>query len=337
MAILTDMNPTLLDVARRTDPNGKVATIVELMSAQNPILQDMVVVECNNGMTHRTTIRTGLPKGTWRKMYQGVQPEKSTTRQVDDVCGMLETYSEIDKALADMAPDKAAFMLTESSAFLEGLNQTMANATFYGDTAVTPERFMGLAARYNAIGTNKEKSSFNVLDGGGKASDNTSIWLLYWGAQTVCGLYPRGSKVGLQHRDLGEVTAFDTEGGKFQAYRGHYKWDLGLTVRDWRYAVRIANIDVNALEGTTGSNAAADLLTLLVKATHRIPASKLGRPVIYCNETIGTALDLQALKKTNMMLTYKEVDGAPKTSFRGIPIKTCDAILDTEAKVGNDA
>lgn len=336
MAILTDMNPTLLDIARRTDPNGKVASIVELMSAQNPILQDMAMVECNNGMTHRTTIRTGLPQGTWRKLYQGVQPEKSTTRQVDDVCGMLETYSEIDKALADMAPDKAAFMLTESSAFLEGLNQTMANAVFYGDTTVTPERFMGLSARYNAIGTDREKSSFNVIDGGGTGSDNTSLWLVYWGAQTVCGLYPRGSKVGLQHRDLGEVTALDAAGGKYQAYRGHYKWDLGLSVRDWRYAVRIANVDVNALEGLTVGGAAADLLTLLVKATHCIPASKLGRPVIYCNEAVGTALDLQALKKTNMMLTYTEVDGMPKTRFRGIPIKICDAILNTEAKVGKE-
>lgn len=332
MSVLSSMNPTMLDIARRTDPNGKVATIVEIMNEQNPILEDMVVQECNNGSVHRSTIRTGLPSGTWRKLYQGVQPEKSTTKQVMDTCGMLETYSQVDKALADMAPDKAGFLLTESVAFIEGLNQTMASTLFYGDTSVTPEKFTGLAARYSKHGTDKEKSSYNVLSAGGSGSDNTSIWLLYWGAQTMCGLYPKGSKAGLSQEDLGEVTEKDSSNGMYQVYRSHYKWDMGFTVRDWRYGVRIANIDVSDLAGTS----AADLLTLLVQASYRIPASKLGRPVIYCNPTVATYLDLQAMKKTNMQLTYGEVDGKPKTTFRGIPIKVCDAILNTEAAVSAD-
>lgn len=331
--ILTDMNPTLMDVARRTDPNGKIATIVELMSESNPILEDMVVQECNNGSTHKTTIRTGLPQGTWRKLYQGVQPEKSTTKQINDTCGMLETYSQIDKALADMAPDKSKFLLTESQAFLEGLNQTMASALFYGDTAVSPEKFTGLAARYNAYGTDKEKSSYNVLNAGGTGSDNTSIWLVYWGAQTVHGLYPKGSKAGLSHEDLGENTHVNADGSMYQVYRSHYKWDIGLSVRDWRYCGRIANIDVTKLEAETG----ADLIKLLVKLTHRMPSMSMGRPVIYCNKDIATYMDLQAMSKTNMMLTYSEVQGRPQTSFRGIPIHVCDAILSTESALSADA
>lgn len=334
MATLANTNLTLMDVARQTDgEGGKIATIVEIMAQQNPILQDMIVEECNNGGTNKTTVRTGYPKGTWRRLYQGVQPEKSTTRQVMDSCGMLETYSVVDKALADMAPDKAKFLLNESQAFIEGLNQTMASALFYGDTEKEPEKFTGLAARYAAYGTNKEKSSYNVINAGGTASDNASIWLLYWGSQTMHGLYPRGSKAGLSMQDLGEVTVQDSAGRDFQAYRTHYKWDLGFTVRDWRYGVRIANIDMNALAGSGG----VDLIDLLIRAAHRIPATALGRPVIYCNNDIATYLDLQAMKKTNLMLTYSEVDGHPMTRFRGIPIKTCDAILSTEAAVPADA
>jgi len=333
MAVLSALYPTLLDVARRTDPNGKIATIVEMLNEQNPILNDMVVQECNSGMVNRTTIRTGLPQGTWRQLYKGVQPDKSTTRQVTDTCGMLEAYSQVDKALADMAPDKAAFMLTESAAFLEGLNQQMASALFYGDTAIDPEKFTGLAARYNRYGTDKQKSSYNVINGGGVGSDNTSIWLLYWGTQTMCGLYPKGSKAGLSHQDLGEQTHVEADGSMYQIYRSHYKWDLGFTVRDWRYGVRIANIDVSNLNGAN----AADLIDLLITASHRIPAAKIGRPVIYCNETIATALDKQARTVANLMLTYSDVDGHPQTSFRGIPIKVCDAILDTEAAVAADA
>ena len=327
------MYPTLLDVARRTDPNGKIATIVEIMNEQNPILQDMVVAECNSGMTNRGTIRTGLPSSTWRKLYQGVQPDKSTTRQVMDTCGMLEAYSEVDKALANMAPDKAGFMLSESTAQLEGMQQEMAKTLFYGDVSVDPEKFTGLAARYNKYGTDKQKSSYNVINGGGVGSDNTSIWLLYWSTQTLCGLYPQGSKAGLSQEDLGETTHVNTDGGMYQVYRSHYKWDLGFTVRDWRYAVRICNIDVSNLDGAS----AADIIKLLVKAAHRIPVAKIGRPVIYCNKTVATAIDLQAMSRSNVMLKYDEdVDGRPQTSFRGIPIKECDAILDTEAAVAAD-
>lgn len=333
MPIFSDMNPTMLDVARRTDPNGKIATIVELMSDQNPILEDMVVQECNNGSVHRTTIRTGLPAGTWRKLYQGVQPEKSTTRQVNDACGMLEAYSQIDKALADMSADKAKFLLTESQAFIEGMNQTMATALFYGDSDKNPEQFTGLSARYDSYGTDPDKSSFNVIDAGGRGSSNSSIWMIYWGAQTMHGLYPKGSKAGLSHSDLGEVTQTNADGSMYQVYRAHYKWDLGFSVRDWRYAVRIANIDMEKIDGDN----AADLISLMIKASHKIPAMAQGRPVIYCNKDIATALDLQALKKENLMLTYSEVAGKPQTSFRGIPIKVCDAIINEEAAVKADA
>ncbi len=58
-----------------------------------------------------------------------------------------------------------------------------------------------------------------------------------------------------------------------------------------------------------------------------------GRPAIYVNRTLGTALDLQALNKTNVLLQMLEWDGKPVTAFRGIPIRTCDQILNTEETV----
>ena len=60
------------------------------------------VVEGNLETGNKTTVRTGLPTPTWRKLYGGIQPAKSTTAQVQDSCGMLEAYAEIDKALADL-------------------------------------------------------------------------------------------------------------------------------------------------------------------------------------------------------------------------------------------
>lgn len=325
---------TLQDLARRLDPKGKIDKIVELLNKSNPILDDMMFVEGNDGSSYKTTVRTGLPKGTWRKLNYGVQPEKSTTAQVTDACGMLETYSDVDRALAEMSGEKGAFLLSEAQAFLEGMNQTMATALFYGDSTQDKEQIMGLASRYNAYGSDKTKTSYNVIHGSGIGDDNTSLWLVVWGYGTVHGIYPKGSKAGLSQKDLGEVTKTLPDGSMFQVYRSHYKWDMGLTVRDWRYVVRIANIDVSELASAGESTFAGNnLINSMVKAIHKIPNMRMGRPAFYCNRTVSTALDLLANNKSTLALKVEEVDGQPIVKFRGIPVREVDAILDAETLV----
>jgi hypothetical protein len=319
---------TLADLAKRMDSNDKIARIIELLAQKNQILDDMRWVEGNLPTGHRSTVRAGLPQATWRKLNYGVQPSKSTPAQITDTCGMLETYAEIDKALADLNGNAAEFRLSEDQAFLESMNQEMARTLFYGNTEVTPERFMGLSHRYNTRNAGTP-SAMNVIHGGGTGSDNTSIWLVVWGELTVHGIVPKGSKAGLQHRDLGEQTLLDADSGKYQGYRTHYKWDAGLTVRDWRHAVRIANINVPGLDGETP----ADIIKLMIKATHRVPSLTAGMPVFYCNRDIRQWLDIQALNKSNVQLKLEMVEGKPKTDFLGIPIKTCDQIVSTEEMV----
>ena len=93
MAVLSTQNPTLLDLAKRTDPNGQIATIVEILNETNEVLQDMSWVEGNLPTGNRTTIRSGIPDPTWRKLYGGVQPTKGTSAQVTDNTGMLEALT----------------------------------------------------------------------------------------------------------------------------------------------------------------------------------------------------------------------------------------------------
>jgi hypothetical protein len=251
---------TLADWAKRTDPDGKVDKIVELLSQTNEILTDMMFVEGNLPTGHRTTVRSGLPQPTWRLLNYGVQPTKSTTVQVTDTVGMLEAYAEVDKSLADLNGNTAEFRLSEDRAFLEGMNQQMAQTLFYGDTSVNPQQFMGLSSRYSSKSAGNGQ---NIIDAGGTGTDNTSIWLVVWGENTVHGIFPKGQKAGLQTQNLGEQTLTDANGGKYQGYRTHYKWDNGLALRDWRYVVRIANIDVSDLS-VPGS--AANIVSLMVKA-----------------------------------------------------------------------
>lgn len=318
---------TLADWGKRIDPNGKVDKIIELLSQTNPILQDMMIMESNSPTGHRTTVRTGLPDATWRLLNYGVPNSKSTTAQVTDTMGMLETYAEIDKSLADLNGNTAEFRLSEDRAFLESMNQKMSQTLFYGDTSVNPQQFMGLSSRYSSKTAGNGQ---NIIDAGGTGTDNTSIWLVVWGENTVHGIFPKGQKAGLQMEDKGQQTLKDANGGQYEGYRTHYKWDNGLVLRDWRYVVRIANIDVSDLSVPAS---AANIVTMMVKALHRVPNLKMGRAAFYMNRTIGQALDLQSLDKASLALSVKETEGEWWTTFRGIPIRETDAILETEARV----
>ena len=350
MAIIGGTALTLIDWARRSGDEGQVESIVNLLSQTNEILDDMLWVEGNTPTGHKTTVRTGLPAATWRLLNYGVPRSKSTTAQIVDTCGMLETYSEIDKDLADLNGNTAAFRLSEDLAFLEGMNQQFAQTLFYGNTAINPERFMGMSARYNTVTTANAQTANNVIDMGGTASTNTSVWVVVWGPNTCHGIFPKGAKAGLVQRDLGEEALYDSAGNLYRGYRSQYQWKAGLTVRDWRYVVRIANIDASTLSGATPPN----LINALVRALHRLPtapvdagstqtvgapgapqesAASMGRTAIYCNRAVSTWLDIQALNKTNALLHIDERMGKAITKFRGIPIRICDQILNTEARI----
>ncbi len=330
MGTLSTTNPTLADVAARMTADGKIdPQIVEMLNETNEVLDDMTVIEANGFTEHKTTVRSGLPAGTWRKLNYGVQPEKSRTVPVKDSMGMLETYAEVDKALADLNGNSAAWRLSEDRAFIEGMNQTMATTLFYGDSSADPEKFMGLAPRYNSLSA---ENAMNIIDAGGTGIDNASIWLIVWGPNTCHTIFPKGSAAGLQSRDLGEHTLTDAAGGRYQGYSTHYKWDIGAVLRDWRYVVRIANIDVSDL--TKNAASGADLIDLMTQALELVPNVGMGRPAFYMPRKLRSFLRRQITNKVAAStLTMEEIAGKKVVAFDGVPCRRTDALLLTEARV----
>lgn len=323
---------TLADWAKRLDPDGKTPDIVELLSQTNEILTDMIFQEGNLPVGHRTTVRTGLPTVAWRLLNNGVQPSKSTTAQIDESCGMLEAWSEVDVELAKLNGNQQAFRLSEAQSFIEAMNQEMASTLFYGNSSTAPEEFTGLAARYSSLSA---ANGQNIVSGSGGGSDNSSIWLIGWGQQSIFGIFPKGSKAGLEHSDHGEVTVETTAGiagTRMRAFQDQWKWKVGVALRDWRYSVRIPNIDISNL---VAKSSAADIIELMIKAIHRIPNIRAVRPVFYMNRTVMQMLDI--MRRDDVIsgggLTFADVDGKIQYSFRGIPIRICDALTETEAAV----
>ena len=277
-------------------------------------------------------MRAGLPAPTWRKLYGGVQPNKATNVQVTDTTGMLEAYAEIDKALADLNGNTAAFRMTEDKAHIEGMSQEFMSTLMYGNEGTAPEEFTGFAPRFND--NSGPANADNIILGGGSGADNNSIWLISWGANTVHGIYPKGSKAGLQFNDKGQVTIEDSDGsngGRYEAYRSHYRWDCGLSVRDWRYVVRICNIDQSLL--TANKSTGADVTDLMAQAIELLPNASSGRPAFYMNRGVRSVLRRQIANTTNVQLNMDQVGGKSVMSFDGIPVRRCDSLTSTEATI----
>jgi|TARA_R110000796_G_scaffold132574_3_gene248031 hypothetical protein len=333
MAVLGTLNPTLSDLAKVTDPDGSIADVVEILNETNEILADMSWLEGNLTTGNQSSIRSGLPVPTWRKLYGGVQPTKSRAVQVTDTCGNLEDYAEVDKDLVDMAGNPAAFRLQEDRPHIEGMNQEMADTLFFGDETTAPEEFTGFAPRFSSLGA---ENGDNIIEGGGTGADNASIWLICWSPMTCHGIVPKGSTAGLSSRDLGEDTLEDASGGsntgRMQIYRTHYKWKAGLTVRDWRYVVRIANIDRSLL--TNDISTGADLNDLMHRAVTEIPNASMGRCAWYMDKNVLAFLRRQTSNAvSNSTLTTDMVGGTMQTSWGGYPIRRCDALSINEARV----
>ena len=321
---------TLADWAMRVDPDGKIPTIVELLAQKNEIIPDMHWEEGNLPTGHRIVQRTGLPTVMARSLNQGITPSKSTTAPVDEAAAYIEGFLEVDKKLAELNGDEAAFRMSEADGFLEAMNQAFANITMYGDPTAAPAVFRGFSARYNKISGGAFAQ--NILDGGGTGSVNTSIWLVVWGPGSIAGIFPKGSKAGITHTDLGVQVVENVAGiggARMLAYREHWEWDCGLAVKDWRYAVRICNIDTTI----TSNNVAADLIGLMSRSIDRIPSLTAGRAAFYMNRTIHSILKIQALAKSNNALSVEEGLTQIEFKFLGIPMRKVDQILNTEARV----
>ena len=335
MAALGVTNPNLLDLAKAMDPNGQIAAVIEILNQTSEMLEDMTWIEGNLLTGHRSTIRSGLPVPTWRRLYGGVPTTKSRRVQVTDNCGFLEDYSEVDKALADLNGNSAAFRLSEDKAHIEGISQELQSSIIYANEGTASEEITGLTPRYNdTTAANAE----NMISGGsaGGQTDNGSIWLVCWSPETVCGIYPKASKAGLQVTDKGQVTVEDASNGsntgRMEAYRTHYKWDVGFSVRDWRYAVRIYNIDKSLLvkDAATG----ADLPDLMYQALELIPNLSMGRPAFYMSRGMRSMVRRQLTNLTkNSTLTIENVGGKMVEKFQGVPLRRVDALAADETRV----
>ncbi|MCG7948032.1 MAG: hypothetical protein N0C84_16955 [Candidatus Thiodiazotropha taylori] len=332
MATLGNSFYDLIDLYKSQDPDGTTSDVIEMLQQTNGILEDAIAMECNNGTKHIHTVRTGLPNVAWGALYQGIPQSKSQRAQVEDTTGFCEALSTVDKRLLDLAgANRGRIRLSEAAAFLEALNQEMASKIFYGNLNAQPETFMGLAPRFNDLSA---QNGNQIIDAGGTGSDNTSIWMVAWGDNQSHLLYPRGTQAGIKREDKGEQRVLDGDGNPYYVEEEMFRWNIGLAVKDWRYVVRIANIDVSELQAGN-----VNLYSFMRKGYYRLRTRQVvgGRVSVYSNADILEALDAlgtnSGASDNFTRLRPMEIQGKEVLTYRGFPLRETDALLNTEARV----
>jgi len=341
MATLGNSYLNLIDMMKATADGKTAAVLIEVLKQQNAILDDAIAIECNMGTFHRHVIRTGLPTVAWGALYQGIPQSKSNRQQVDDTTGFLEGLSAVDVRLLKLQPSlEGQVRMQEANGFLEAMNQEMATGLFYHSTAASPEKFKGLNARYGVLAGSGPGNQ--IVDGGGTGSDNTSIWFVTWGEGYTTLLYPRGTKAGIERQDMGVQRVTDDAGRPFYVKEEMFSWHIGVAVADWRFNARVANIDVSDMNAGT-----VKVYDLMTKAYYKLQNRRVDRNggngvgkkriAIYCNRDVLSALDTLATNKGStdnfVRLLPKEIEGQEIMTWRGIPIRETDALLNTEARV----
>ena len=187
---------SLAELVRREDPNGKMATLIDILNQTNAITADATWIECNNGTYHEATRTSTEPTGDERAYNQGVTPEAGTTTKYTEPTCMHDAVSVVDDAQIRHQPEPATARLTEDGFFLRGMSKRQVSRIFDGNRSTNPLQINGINNRpeWNQLGT-----GYVIDAAGGSASatsNKTSLYIIQWGNRKVDLLYPRNDAPG---------------------------------------------------------------------------------------------------------------------------------------------
>jgi len=268
----------LLDLMKTLGPDGSVIQVAQTLDEMNDgILSHVNFIEGNMETGHQHAQQTSLPSVSLGAVNKGVVSRKGTTAQVTDTVSRLESLSEVASNMLERSPNPALSRMQYDLPHVESMHQRFFYNLWYGQVADNPLLYNGLTFRYSDP---TENNGDNIIDGSGGVStagrtDLQSIWIIKWGPMTVTGIIPKRSVPGLQRQDWGEYLLEDDGSGtnaRIKVYGTYFRWDAGIAIPDWRYAVRICNIPVTAVQedAATGPN----LPSLIKEAVERLPGSE---------------------------------------------------------------
>lgn len=346
---------TYVDFAKGLDAKGNfVHRCINLAVKANEMLDDITVIEANNGTALETTVRTETPKPVWTQYYGGIPSNKGSKAKIKVACGRMATKILVDKKLYDDAKDKDAVLADEVQSAQDGMKMEMGNMLVYGLLADNPLGFNGLFKHYSAYepsaGCDDTESAHYVLNalkaysGAPAASDDSyltnlgSIALVGWSPNTITCFHsenhPQGG-IEITPKRVVDVADPDIGGdATFEAYLQYFYWELGLAVRDFRFGGRICNIQrdkmLDTTAGTAGAQAYVELIDRLAMRVHDSGV----RQAFYMDKQMFENISVLFSRLTRAnAITFQHVEGRKERRLFGVPVRIQEAMKVAEDPV----
>jgi len=331
-------NLTTAEQARRTDPKGNLADLIDVLSKEHGILQVATSIPCNNGRFHEDKAVASKPAGSWRGFGEGVKREAGSSEPIVEGTSNLNGLSEIDVDQLESGPGAPlAQRLQEDGLFLSGMGNTLATCIFSGNKATNPKQFTGINNRadYNTVDSDMV---YDMADGAASATLNkTSMYIIQFGPKMVNLIYPdgqgpNGSKYGIKMKDYGDYITTDDAGNKYPVYGTWFGAHYGLFVHDYRCIKRIVNISTTNIDNVDDFSFDEEVL---FDALGDLEHNGAGAHIV-CNRKLWTQIRKAANSKSNAFFHESKGEGPfakEVLSLDGIPIHREDTITNTQAKV----
>ncbi|MDR2427200.1 MAG: hypothetical protein LBD46_08505 [Endomicrobium sp.] len=308
-------------------------TTAEVMTEENPILEDIHFQEENSDNGNKFRERAKMPEVVARKYNQGITASKGGVLVKVDPRTELISKLEIDESyLSDFGAAAARELADEQFAHRTANGEKLGRTLFYGSKGA--ESLYGIIPRYNTLNPKYSVSEY-VIDastGVSNPSNLGSIVLVSWGPKSTYAFYPKNSKGGLEEGALTKGEIDGVNGGKLPGYYQYFKWKIGLTVKDYRSVVRICNIDTVKGKVQNITAGVPDLEMFIMEAL-RILKSNGGNVVAYAGRDVMKCLDQQALGRYKRSYPTSGFAGKLITNVNGIPFRQQDCLLAAEELV----
>lgn len=310
--------------------NNQVVNMANVLSEDNPILEDMPIVPANEILGFTGVRESSLPTPQIIKVGDGWDASKAEWDSFSETISMFKDRIDIPRDALRIQPNPAQKRQIIRGRHIEGFGQGVVNHLLYGSSTADPEKFDGFDVRYSVPDAtnpiNPTNGDYGVYDMGGTGSDTSSIWLIQWAPDKVAGISPLNDPhMGLRFEDKGLQYVTAENAKEREDFRDELEWDLGLKVEDYRAVSRIRNIE-SALSAID-----SDLWKKIIEARNNFKGSEA--VWMYVNGKIFTHLDIMTADKQNVHLSSDNPYNRPLLMFRDMPVRKLDALLETETAV----
>lgn len=326
-----DTRYTFIKLLQMNGADGQTMEIGDALSEQNDMIRDAVILPANDVMSHSDLRATSIPTPQIVKIGDGWDASVVQWDAFKDDISLFKDRCQIPEDAIKFAGDKAGKRAQIERQHLEGFGQGVQNHLIYGTSAADPEKFDGLDVRYKTPDSTdpwdpSSSGDYGVLDNSGTGDDTTSIWLIQWAESKVSLRTPKNDpNSGIKRTDKGSVLISAENSKNRWDYITEFEWAVGLSIKDVRAVVRIRNIE------SAVANVTTDTIKKIIEAREMFNGNET--VWMYTNRRIRTHFRIMAEAKQNVLYSSENPYNIPLLMFGDMPIRRCDAILNTETAV----